>query len=101
MIKVGTVRFADPRPLPHTGIGAKLQRLANPGRPLDPVITHLTGIQDADQVGQARWEAVRPQVQAFLSAPTTAFRGPQPGVRESIPGTTRRGPEPVDAAGHR
>ncbi len=73
IIEVGALRFDHPRALQQTGAYAELQLLVNPGRALDPFVANLTGIQDADLAGQAGWTEVRPQVQAFLSAPTTYF----------------------------
>ncbi len=71
IIEVGAVRFDDPRALQQPGSYETLQLLVNPHRKLDPFITCLTGIQDSDLEGQASWNEVRAQVQAFLSAPAT------------------------------
>ncbi len=71
IIEVGAVRFEDPKALLQTGSYSEFQRLVNPFRKLERVITELTGIEDADLVGQATWAEVRPEVQAFLSIPTT------------------------------
>ena len=51
-IEVGLVRFAYDDEGRILGVTDELEALEDPGRPLDPEVARLTGIQDADLAGQ-------------------------------------------------
>ena len=84
IIEVGAVRFEDPQALLEAGTFAEFQRLVNPVRKLERVITELTGIQDSDLAAQATWAEVLPEVQAFLSTPSTHFIAHNVNFEESF-----------------
>lgn len=60
VIEIGAVRFSGPR------IEAEWSTLVNPGRPLTPYITQLTGITDAMLAGAPRLVRVLPALLDFV-----------------------------------
>jgi DNA polymerase-3 subunit epsilon/ATP-dependent DNA helicase DinG len=60
VIEIGAVRFRGPR------VEAEWSTLVNPGRPLPPYITQLTGISDAMVGGAPRLSRVLPQLIDFV-----------------------------------
>ncbi len=60
VIEIGAVRFRGPR------VEAEWSTLVNPGRPLPPYITQLTGITDAMLAGAPRLSRVLPELIAFV-----------------------------------
>lgn len=60
IIEIGVVRFRGDR------VEDEFQTLVNPGRPLSPFITDLTGITDAMLVNAPRINEVLPELQQFV-----------------------------------
>ncbi|MFP3854558.1 MAG: exonuclease domain-containing protein, partial [Anaerolineales bacterium] len=60
IIEIGAVRFKGDR------VEEEFQTLVNPGRPLNPFITELTGISDAMLTNAPRIHEVLAEVQAFV-----------------------------------
>jgi len=60
VIEIGAVRFRGPR------VEAEWSTLVNPGRPLPPYITQLTGISDAMLAGAPRLSRVLPELIEFV-----------------------------------
>ena len=60
VIEIGVVRFRGPR------VEAEWSTLVNPGRPLPPYITQLTGISDAMLAGAPRLSRVLPELIEFV-----------------------------------
>jgi DNA polymerase-3 subunit epsilon/ATP-dependent DNA helicase DinG len=60
VIEIGAVRFRGPR------IEGEWSTLVNPGRPLPPYITQLTGISDAMVAGAPRLARVLPELIEFV-----------------------------------
>ncbi len=60
ILEIAAVRFVEGEP------AAEWQTLVNPGRPIPPAITQLTGITDAEVATAPPLEAVLPQLEAFV-----------------------------------
>ncbi len=60
VIEIGAVRFRDDR------VEATWSSLVNPGRPLPPFITQLTGISDDMLAGAPRWAEVLGALRSFV-----------------------------------
>jgi DNA polymerase-3 subunit epsilon/ATP-dependent DNA helicase DinG len=60
VIEIGAVRFRGDR------VEASWSSLVNPGRPLPPFITQLTGISDDMLAGAPRWAEVLGEVRSFV-----------------------------------
>ncbi|MDX1600420.1 MAG: helicase C-terminal domain-containing protein, partial [Anaerolineales bacterium] len=60
VIEIGVVRFRGDR------VEDEFQTLVNPGRPLTPFITELTGITDAMLANAPRIHAVLPELESFI-----------------------------------
>jgi ATP-dependent DNA helicase DinG len=64
IIEVAAVRFEKGREV------ASYSQLINPGEPIPPIITSITGIRDQDVLGKPSFDAVRDEFGAFVgSAP--------------------------------
>jgi ATP-dependent DNA helicase DinG len=61
VIEIGAVKFTGGRP------GAEFSSLVNPGVPLPPVITELTGIADADVAAAPVFADIAPKLLAFIA----------------------------------
>jgi ATP-dependent DNA helicase DinG len=61
VIEIGAIRFRGNR------VEAEWSSLVNPGRPLDPFITQLTGISDAMLARAPRLADVLPELEAFTA----------------------------------
>jgi DNA polymerase III epsilon subunit-like protein len=59
VIEIGAVRFHGPR------VEAEWSSLVNPGRPLPPYISQLTGITDAMLASAPRLSRVLPLISSF------------------------------------
>lgn len=60
IIEVGAVKFIDGKEV------AKFQSLIDPGQPIPPIITSITGIREQDVMGQPKFDAVRDELAAFV-----------------------------------
>ncbi len=62
IIEIGAVRFKDGE------IIAEYSQLVDPGRPVPPLVTSLTGLRNEDLVGMPRIAAVLPELKAFVGS---------------------------------
>ncbi len=72
IIEVGAVRFDWGTSLETLDAADRLDTLVNPGIPVPPDVTSLTGITDADVANAPPIEQVAPSISEFL-APATCF----------------------------
>ncbi len=60
ILEVGAVKFINGREV------AKFQSLIDPGQPIPPIITSITGIREQDVLGKPKFDAVRDQLAEFV-----------------------------------
>src|SRR3990172_9472072 len=60
IIELGAVRYQNGKEV------AEFKQLIDPGHPIPPIITSITGIRDQDVTGKPRFEDVREKLREFL-----------------------------------
>jgi ATP-dependent DNA helicase DinG len=60
IIELGAVRYQNGKEV------AEFSQLIDPGHPIPPIITSITGIRDQDVLGKPRFEEVRDKLREFL-----------------------------------